>query len=190
MPSWNSGWQRTSSPGIYSSGARMRVRVRIIDPRTGRPSESNRIREGISLEHAQALRESMRAELSRELSEPPRRLVQEFGRCWLDLKEPLIDADTHARYKDALERHAFREIGRVDLRELRSMQVQSWVNHELNRGYRVSTVKGWFRVLRTMIQDAIDDLELDRDPTRRIRFPVADIREEENALLPECTRAT
>ena len=36
-----------------------------------------------------------------------------------------------------------------------------------------------------MIQDAITDLDLIRDPTRRTRFPIAEEREERNALLPE-----
>jgi hypothetical protein len=49
------------------------------------------------------------------------------------------------------------------------MQVQEWINRELGRGYQLSTVKGWYRVLRTMTQDAIVDLS--RDPCRRVRFP-------------------
>jgi len=38
-----------------------------------------------------------------------------------------------------------------------------------------------------MIQDAMDDLGLAHDPSRRVRFPTAvvDEREETNALLPE-----
>src|SRR6185295_5231539 len=55
----------------------------------------------------------------------------------------------------------------------------------LGRGYRVNTVKGWYRVLRTMVQDAIIDLDLQRDPCRRVRFPATEEREERNALLPE-----
>jgi integrase len=35
----------------------------------------------------------------------------------------------------------------------------------------VSTVQTWFRVLRNMTRDAIDELELQRDPTMRIAFP-------------------
>jgi hypothetical protein len=38
--------------------------------------------------------------------------------------------------------------------ELRGMHVQNWINEELANGYRVSTVKGWFRAFRTMVQDA------------------------------------
>ena len=172
MSSWNSGWRRTTSPGIYSSGTALRIRVRLLDPRTGRHRERNRIVEGVPIDQARALRESMRHELAQQMRDPPRQRVQEFGRYWLRLKKPLIDPGTHARYEDVLEEHAFKELGRIDLRELRTMQVQEWINSELRRGYRVNTVKGWCRVFRTMIQDAIDDLELVRDPSRRIRFPI------------------
>jgi hypothetical protein len=51
------------------------------------------------------------------------------------------------------------------------MQVQEWINRELGRGYQLTTVKGWYRVLRTMAQDAIVDFDLNRDPCRRVRFP-------------------
>ena len=65
------------------------------------------------------------------------------------------------------------------------MQVQEWINRELGRGYRLTTVKSWYRVMRTMTQDAIVDLDLSRDPCCRIRFPVAEEREERNAPLPD-----
>ena len=64
------------------------------------------------------------------------------------------------------------------------MHVQNWINDELDSGYRVATVKGWFRAFRTMVQDAIEDLALPRDPTRRVRFPLADERPETNACFP------
>jgi len=128
---------------------------------------------------------SLRGELEEQMREPPRQRVAEFGRCWLTLKKGLVDPSTHARYEDALEEHVFKHLGRIDLRELRTMQVQEWINAEIHRGYRVTTVKGWYRVLRTMIRDAIDDLDLTRDACRRVRFPLAEERAETNALMPD-----
>jgi integrase len=185
MSSWNSGWQRASSPGIYSSGGSWRIRIRAVDRKTGRLRERNRILEGVSFDEAQAVRESLRGELREQMREPERDKLEEFARYWLKVKRPLIDPGTYERYEAALEDHAFKRLGRVSLRDLRTMQVQEWINAELQDGYRLATVKGWFRVFRTMVQDAIDDLELRRDPSRRVRFPVAQEREERNALLPE-----
>ena len=185
MPSWNSGWQKTSAPGIYSCGTSWRIRVRRFDPRTGHRLEKNRIVADVPLDDARTLREGLRNELAEQVREPPRRRVMDFGRYWLKVKRPVIDAGTHSRYEGALEDHAFKHLGGVDLRALRTMQVQEWINRELGRGYRVNTVKGWYRVLRTMVQDAVIDLDLQRDPCRRVRFPATEEREERNALLPE-----
>jgi integrase len=128
---------------------------------------------------------TLREELEQQLREPPRQRVAEFGRYWLKVRAPVIDPGTHARYRTALEDHAFKYLGRIEMRELRTMHVQEWINRELGRGYHLTTVKGWYRVLRTMTQDAIVDLDLNRDPCRRVRFPVAEEREERNALLPD-----
>ena len=171
MSSWNTGWRRTGSGGVYSCGGSWRIRVRRTDPRTGSRLERNRIVNGISLEDAVSARLTLRDELEQQLREPPSQRVAEFGRYWLRVKAPVIDPGTHARYRTALEDHAFRYLGRIDMRELRTMQVQEWINRELGRGYHLTTVKSWYRVLRTMTQDAIVDLDLNRDPCRRIRFP-------------------
>jgi integrase len=139
---------------------------------------------GVPLDEARLARLRLGDELEQQVREPPRQRVAEFGRYWLRVKAPVLDPGTHARYRAALEDHAFKYIGRIDMRELRTMQVQEWINRELGRGYQLTTVKGWYRVLRTMTQDAIVDLDLARNPCRRVRFPVAEEREETNALLP------
>lgn len=185
MASWNSEWRRTSSPGVYVCGETYRVRVRVTDPRSGRRREANRIVRDASLEDAAERRRSLRNELEARLKEPPRRRVADFGRYWLNMKRAAIDPGTYERYEAALEDHAFAYFGRIEFRDLRALHVQNWINAELANGYRIATVKGWFRTVRTMVQDAVEDLALPRDPTRRIHFPFGDEREEKNALLPD-----
>jgi integrase len=55
---------------------------------------------------------------------------------------------------------------------------------DAHQTYARNTVQGWFRVFRTMTRDAVDTLELQRDPTLRIRFP-PDPEREPNNLTPE-----
>jgi integrase len=128
---------------------------------------------------------TLRRDLEARFREAARNRVVEFGRYWLQIKKAAIDPGTYDRYEAALEDHAFKEFGRMEFRDVRGLHVQNWINQELASGYRVATVKGWFRAFRTMVQDAIEDLGLPRDPTRRIHFPPEDDREEKNALLPE-----
>jgi integrase len=178
-------WGRTRWPGIYVCGDQYRIRVRAIDPRSGRLREVDRVVRSISLDAAVEQREALRRELDARLSELPRSRIVDFGRYWLGLKKRVIDPGTYDRYEAALEEHAFKAFGRMEFIDLRGLHVQNWINEELEHEYRISTVKGWFRAFRTMVQDATEDLALSRDPTRRIHFPPADEREEKNALLPE-----
>jgi integrase len=55
----------------------------------------------------------------------------------------------------------------------------------VRRSYSRDTVKGWFRVFRTMTRDAMATLELPRDPTLRITMPedTGDV-DEANSLSP------
>jgi integrase len=178
------GGNERSGLGIYLRGDRLRIRVRAVDPRSGRAREANRIFGSVGIAEACEQRVAMRRELEQRLREPPRSRVVDFGRHWLAIKKTTIDPGTYDRYQAALEDHAFKSFGRMPFIDLRGLHVQNWINEELARGYRVATVKGWFRTLRTMVQDAAEDLALPRDPTRRIRFPIGDEREETNALLP------
>jgi len=131
MANLNMGWQRTSLPGIYSSGRSCRIRVRVADTRTGRLRERNRIVREVRLADAEVIRHALRAEIEREAKEPPRQRVEDFGRRWLKLKQAVIDAGTHARYESALEQHAFKRLGRLDLRELRITHIRAWINAEI-----------------------------------------------------------
>ena len=185
MRNWNVGWERTQWPGVYVRGGDCRIRARVVDPKSGRLREANRILRGVTAEQAVQQRSSMREELEAKLREPPRRRVDEFGRYWLGVKKAAIDPGTYERYKAALEDHAFKSLGRVQFEDLRGLHIQEWINKELRTGYRASTVKGWFRAFRTMVRDAMDDLALTHDPTRRVCFPVAEERAETNALLPD-----
>jgi hypothetical protein len=134
MPSWSTNWARTEHPGIYAAENAHRVRVRLLDPRSGRLREANRVFVGLTPAEAGERRSAVRDELAKRLVDPPRRTVEEFGRYWLAEKRPLIDPGTYDRYRSAVEQHAMAWLGRTDLQELRSMQVQEWINCELRRG--------------------------------------------------------
>jgi hypothetical protein len=133
MRTWNSGWQRTSLPGVYVRGDACRIRVRITDRRSGRRQEANRIIHNVTSVDAAERRQSLRSELEARLREPPRRRVAEFGRYWLAIKRAVIDPGTYERYKAALEDHAFECFGRMGFAELRGLHVQNWINEELAR---------------------------------------------------------
>ncbi len=120
--------------------------------------------------------------------------IADFARTWLASKALSLDAGTARTYTKALEDHVLPALGALDYAALKKVDVQRWVDDSLRRAwttptgharsYSRSAVHGWFRVLRTMTKDAVDDLELPRDPCARIRFPPADLTDGSNALTP------
>lgn len=118
--------------------------------------------------------------------------IDEFAREWMASKALSIDAGTARTYAKALEHHVLPALGALDYAALKKVDVQRWVDGCLQsewttpsgeaRRYSRAAVHGWYRVLRTMTRDAIDTLELTRDPCARIRFPQEELADGSNAL--------
>ena len=177
--------QTTKYPGVSRLSTRTyRIRARRTDPRTGRRKERDRVLEDVSLQDAVREQQRLVEELEDEIQgrRPPDvdQKVGEFARSWIESKAAHLDPGTLERYADALELHILPELGDFEYRALTRFDVQQWVDRRLrstyktpsgkHKPYSVASVKGWFRVLRTMTQDAIDPLDIERDPTMRIRF--------------------
>jgi hypothetical protein len=116
LKTWSSGWQRTHLPGVYVCGDAVRIRVRVVDPHSGRMREINRILNHVAPGDASEHRKVLQEELRRRLHDPPKQNVIEFGRYWLGVKRAVVDAGTYARYDDALKNHVFARLGRFDFR--------------------------------------------------------------------------
>ncbi|MCG8424191.1 MAG: site-specific integrase [Proteobacteria bacterium] len=108
----------------------------------------------------------------------------DYAKSWLESKALHVDVGTVERYGLAL-RHALDKLGEIYLHELRSADIQSWVDSEIRAGYAPDTIRSWFSAVRTMVRDAVAALELPRDATQRIRLPEPAEKREENAFTPE-----
>ena len=163
------------------------VRVTVTDPRTGKRKEKKDTVEG-KIEDALAVREQLRGRLTGRLGQRPgatRQLVGEFARGWIERKKHEIGGTTVERYQRALDLHLVPHFGEYYYDALSREDVQSWANSKLDEGYKVSSVKSWFRVLTTMTRDAIAELRLPCDPTLRIRFPEEEEGAKSEGITPE-----
>ena len=181
---WMNGCRKTRYAGIFKIANGYRIRVRAMDPRTGALKEGNREFEGIDLKTALLRQKEMRDEIRHCAITAERLRVGEYAKLWIESKGSTVDPGTAERYADALDDHVLPALGLFFYDQLTAIEVQKWVNAERRRGYRAETIKGWFRVLRTMTRDAIDPLGLQRDPTLRVAFP-EDEERDDNALNPE-----
>ena len=181
---WMTGCTKTRFPGIFKIKTGYRVRVRAVDPRTGTLKEANREYEDIDLKSALLHQEEMRDEIRHGSITEERLRVGEYAKLWIASKGPSVDQGTADRYAAALEDHVLPTLGLFYYDQLTSLEVQKWVNAKRRQEYRAETIKGWFRVLRTMTRDAMEPLSLPRDPTLRITFP-EDEERDDNALTPD-----
>jgi integrase len=182
--------KRTKYPGVYQIDEKtFRIRAKALDPRTGKARQKERLLEGVSAPQAAKERSEWIEKLCKgEIDGAVPIDRPRVGGCatsWMKSKLLKLDSYTGSRYAEALEQHALEALGDYYFDALRATDVQKWIDDELREGYKVSTVKGWFRVFRTMVRDHLAVLDLPRDPTMRISFPEQDDTDERNALGPE-----
>lgn len=186
--------QKTRYPGVYKTGNNeYRVRAVGKDPRTGKRKAVEKVFEG-SAQEAARMRSALLEEIQAATQVVERQRVGEFAQSWIKSKAVSLDPGTARTYAEALDRHVLPVLGAYWYDQLTKADVQRWVDDcfakawQTPKGgkkpYRRNSVHGWFRVFRTMTRDAVDALELPRDPTSRIRFPQEELAETSKALEP------
>jgi len=197
--------ETTRYPGVFRiDQAKYWIRAKVVDPRTGKHKEIDRILEGVTAHEAAQKRDLLINEVKFPVELTQKARVGEFAQSWMKSKALKLDSSTVRTYADALENHVLPALGDFYYDALTSQDVQRWIDGALTRGwtsekrgskrdskatrraYTRDTVSGWFRVFRTMTRDAMATLRLERDPTLRIAFPEASTDDEvSNALSAE-----
>lgn len=196
--------QSTRYPGVFRlDQAKYWIRAKVVDPRTGKHKEIDRILEGVTAHEAAQKRDLLINEIKYPVEQAKKVRVGEFAQSWIEPKTLKLDSSTAKTYADALDKHILPALGDFYYDALTTVDVQRWIDGALLRGwtsekrgskrqsktvrraYTRDTVAGWFRVFRTMTRDAMAALQLPRDPTLRIVLPEASADDEEsNALTP------
>jgi integrase len=204
-------WMKRGTPTRYPGVLRidentMCIRVRTIDPRTGKKKEVAKLLEGVSAQEAAQKRAELLEAVKHPIGTTAKVRVGEFARSWIESKALKLDAGTMRTYSDALENHVLPALGDYYYDVITSQDVQQWIDRSVLRGwlpearagkrgkgakqerraYSRYSVAVWFRVFRTMTRDAMVALSLQRDPTLRVSLPEAPLESEEsNSLTPE-----
>ena len=167
MPYKTSRPKATGVPGIRQDGPdRFLVRVRWNDPRTGR----RRKREGTArtLAKAVALKEELKGE--EPTTRPTRERFSGYGERWMKVHGHRLAPSTQERYTGALA-HATVGLGQIYVDALIPSDVRGWACRHLKR-YAATTVNARLRVLRTVLDDAVQDGVLLVNPARLVKsFP-------------------
>jgi len=175
---------------------RLKVRARGIDPRTGKRKEKERIVEDLGIKKARALQQELRAEIRAGVDRKVRRMtLSDYAQSWLKARKAGESRVSTLEWQvQVLEDHILPVLGDHFVDGIRGQDVRDWltqaamkmkpprkirkerrsteeneVRGEANpQRYDSETVNGWLKVLKTLLRDAVADLDLERDPTLRI----------------------
>src|SRR5215813_1880480 len=126
--------EQTRYPGVQRiNDTTCRVRIKLQDPRTGKPTEVDRLVDAKSVREAAARRSLLMDEKRAETDEKKRVRVTDFAQSWIESKAVILDDVTCDAYTEALEKHVLPALGKFYYDALKPSDVQSWVNRSLQR---------------------------------------------------------
>jgi integrase len=177
--SWTDGCTPTRYPGIYKTPTGYRIRVRAINPKTGTLKESNREFEDITQEQAVVKQAEMRDEIrgGGPGVERPRQRYADYATSLYERKialGSLKSAKSRERWADTQDLHLVPAFGDWFVDAITKKDIEEWKaaqGRRIKRGdYSPNTVNGWLAILLTTLRSAVEDLELERDPTRNVEL--------------------
>jgi integrase len=143
------------------------IRAQLTNPRTGDPKDLRKRVTCASFADALRARAEMIAAFKTGAGPATRVRLDEYADQWMIGKAPTLKPSTRRTYADVLDDHILPVLGRHYMDALRPDDVRHWFAAKAAR-YASATANGFLRVLKTVMADAAEELEI-RNPTARIR---------------------
>lgn len=137
------------------------------NPRTGELKDLRKRVECASFAEAVSARAEMVATFKTGVGPADRVRLDEYAEQWMLGKAPTLKPSTRRTYADALDDHILPVLGRLYLDAVRPDDIRRWFADKAAR-YAPATANGFLRVLKTVMADAAEEMEI-RNPTARIR---------------------
>ena len=177
-----STWIKTSQKGVYiNQEGRFKVRAAVRCQETGKVLQKTKVLEsGCTMGDALVILHELKAQF--EFRDQPRKLqptitVADYAEQWFADKSMRLRRGTASTYEVILSEHILPELGHVPLQDITRRDVERWlarIEKKTKPGseklYSNDTLKGWYRVLRSLLRDAAAEFSL-TDPTNRVRPP-------------------
>jgi len=160
------------APGVF------RVRVRALNPATGKEVSRFETLEGAPMAAAVARKAELLAELQEELRGPAKPEVQTFrtyATSWLDATLSSLAHYTGTRYASDLEAHILPQLGDKPVSEITGLDIRTWQAEAARKlkpngqPYSAESVAGWFRIFHTVLNAAVADGVIPFNPAAHIR---------------------
>ncbi len=105
--------------------------------------------------------------------------VSDYAVQWLSRRATRVRPSVATNYEAKLSLFILPHLGNLPLAELSRSDIEDWValaekaKMKSGKAYARETVTGWWRVLTTLVKDAVAEHGLPADPTSRVRPPKA-----------------
>jgi integrase len=100
----------------------------------------------------------------------------EYAQMWLT-RQAHLKPSTRSRYRAIVRCHVEPAFGATPLAQIEHSAVAAWINELLDDGIAAPTVRHIHRVLHMILNSAIDDGRLPRNPASRVKLPHARSRD-------------
>ena len=174
-------------PGIIAmSDGRKRIRLRAVDPRTGRMKEVDRV-VTVPMGEAIVLQQQWRRDIRTAdvVSVAVPRLA-DYATSWIKSRTLAVKPSTAETYAGILDCHVLPALGDFFLDKLTDRDVREWHAALVDRLAK-QTANNALRVLKMVLGDGCAEFNLPRSPAERVRsFPVRHSPDDDpNLLSPE-----
>lgn len=170
-------------PGIEElSDGRKRIRVRAVNPKTGRMQEVDKLIHG-TLTDAVKLREQWRDEIRNADQVAKPQTLRFFLVSWLRSRALSVKLSTATTYAESLAHYVLPYFGDFYVDKITDADVKAW-QITLRKDLEAGTVNGALIMLRMVLADAAAEFHLSHNPAARVkRLPVRKFTDEEPNLL-------
>jgi integrase len=176
---------KTRYPGVFrleGEPGKYRIRGDVTNKKTGKKKSLDAVVEAKNERHAAQRRTEELEKLESEMPQSEERpRLKAYAQSWMRSKLPSFKASTRAHTASILDNCILPELGDHYCHAIESDDIAKWRDGQAHqmvmRGGKLQpikpdTVNGRLAILKRILRDAVDDLNLPRDPTRR----VADLR--------------
>jgi integrase len=154
--------KRSRHPGVQSLGeGKYSVRMVWVDPKTGRKRNTKHTIEARSAAHAAEIRAAKLAELRAEHGPKNRVRLVDYATSWLASQAPAWKPSTRKTLAEILDLHVVPVLGDFYVDAIGPSDVVRWRDAQ---SAAPESVNGRLRVLRRVLRDAANELDMGRDP--------------------------
>jgi len=147
------------------SDGRFRVRIKALDPKTGKLKEVKKVLAAATAAEAASAKEELRLEFEAGRTQAHRLRLTAYASSWLTGKLRVLKPSTANRYAQALDLHILPVLGDHYLDAIEPIDIVRWRDGQEGKS---ASVNGRLRILKTLLRDAVAELGLPRDASARV----------------------